>query len=114
MGPSLRPYSGLVGEADVDLIDMAYRVISDHIRSLTFAITDGALPSNDGRGYVLRRILRRAVRYGQEILGAPAGFFSKLVPVVVTNFSNIFPELTERKICYVSTCRRGAFVQSHS
>lgn len=92
-----RPYSGLVGADDKDLKDMAYRVVADHIRTLTFAITDGALPSNDGRGYVLRRILRRAVRYGQEILGAPNGFFTTLVTVVVDNFSDFFPELLARK-----------------
>ncbi len=92
-----RPYTGLVGKADVDLVDMAYRVIGDHIRTLTFAITDGAVPSNDGRGYVLRRILRRAVRYGQEILHAPPGFFTKLVSTVINNFSDAFPELRKRK-----------------
>eukprot|EP01041_Mallomonas_annulata_P001725 gene1725-3341_t len=92
-----RPYEGLVGDDDVNLIDTAYRVVADHIRTLTFAITDGAVPSSDGRGYVLRRILRRAVRYGQEILGAPAGFFTTLVSIVIQNFSNAFPELLTRK-----------------
>lgn len=91
-----RPYSGLVGKDDVDLIDTAYRVVADHIRTLTFAITDGAVPSNDGRGYVLRRILRRAVRYGQEILGGSEGFFASLVEIVVQNFGVAFPELIPR------------------
>lgn len=87
------PYAGKLGEEDVDGRDMAYRVVADHIRTLTFAVTDGALPSNEGRGYVLRRILRRAVRYAQQKLGAKVGFFSALVPVVVENFGEAFPEL---------------------
>jgi len=91
-----RAYSGLVGKDDVDRIDMAYRVIADHTRTLTFAITDGCVPSNDGRGYVLRRILRRAIRYGKQFLGAPPGFFASLTPVVVANFGDFFPELKVR------------------
>jgi alanyl-tRNA synthetase len=87
------PYRGKVGAADKDNVDTAYRVIADHIRTLTFAITDGAIPSNEGRGYVLRRILRRAVRYGRQMLGAKTGFFSQLVPVVVENMGEFFPEL---------------------
>jgi alanyl-tRNA synthetase len=92
-----RRYTGLVGAEDIGNFDMAYRVVADHIRGLTFAITDGAVPANDGRGYVLRRILRRAVRYGQEILGAPSGFFAALVPVVVANLSSAFPELLSKQ-----------------
>lgn len=88
-----RPYAGKLGDEDEGLVDTAYRVVADHIRTLTFAITDGAMPSSDGRGYVLRRILRRAVRYGQEILGAKVGFFAQLVPTVCENFSVAFPEL---------------------
>jgi len=91
-----RPYQGKVGAEDTDTVDMAYRVVADHIRTLTFAITDGAVPGNEGRNYVLRRILRRAVRYGRQILKAPSGFFSKLVTVVVKQMSSFFPEI-ERK-----------------
>ena len=87
------PYAGLMHAADTDGRDMAYRVVADHIRTLTFAITDGAVPSAEGRGYVLRRVLRRAVRYAQQFLKAKVGFFSSLVPVVVDNFAGAFPEL---------------------
>ncbi|MFC1738402.1 alanine--tRNA ligase [Planctomycetota bacterium] len=78
-----------------DKIDNAFRVISDHIRSLTFAITDGATPSNEGRGYVIRRILRRASRFGRE-LGIHQPFIYKLVPVMVDAMGDAFGEIKQR------------------
>lgn len=81
--------------------DTAFRVISDHIRSLVFAITDGVMPSNEGRGYVIRRILRRASRYGRE-LDMHQPFMYKLVPVVVDVLSDAFPEIKQRAD-YVTT-----------
>jgi len=69
-----------------------FRVIADHIRALTFAITDGAVPSNEGRGYVIRRIARRSVRYALE-LGKEEPFLYNIVPVVVQHYSNWYPEL---------------------
>ena len=75
--------------------DNAFRVITDHIRALTLAITDGATPSNEGRGYVIRRILRRASRFGRE-LGMHEPFMYKLVPVVVDCLSDAFGEIKER------------------
>jgi alanyl-tRNA synthetase len=86
-------YRGRLGADDRNNVDTAYRVIADHIRTLTFALTDGALPSNVGRGYVLRRILRRAVRYGRQMLSAKPGFFARLVPTVVDEMGSAFPEL---------------------
>jgi len=73
--------------------DTAYRVIADHIRCLTFAITDGAVPDKEGRGYVLRRILRRAVRYGWQYLNVHEPFLYKLVPTVADIMGDAFPEL---------------------
>src|SRR5215211_5284750 len=73
--------------------DIAFRVIADHIRCLTFALTDGAVPSNEGRGYVLRRILRRAVRFGRQQLELREPFLHKLVPVVVDAMGAAFAEL---------------------
>jgi alanyl-tRNA synthetase len=84
-----RPYGGKLG----DHIDTAYRVIADHIRALTFALTDGAAPGNTGRNYVLRRILRRAERYGKQYLGTTKPFLCELVPAVVEAMSGAFPEL---------------------
>mmetsp|Transcript_22227 Transcript_22227/g.26690 ORF Transcript_22227/g.26690 Transcript_22227/m.26690 type:complete len:1164 (+) Transcript_22227:109-3600(+) len=88
-----RSYTGKVGDEDEDGVDTAYRVIADHIRTLSFAIADGAQPGNDGRNYVLRRILRRAVRFGSEKLGAPKGYFNKLVPTVAALMGDVFPEV---------------------
>ncbi len=73
--------------------DIALRVIADHARCLTFALTDGGVPSNEGRGYVLRRILRRAVRFGRQQLNQREPFMHKLVPVIVESMSGAFPEL---------------------
>lgn len=92
-----RDYSGLLGDNDKDGIDMAYRVVADHIRTLTIAITDGAVPSAEGRGYVLRRILRRAVRYGRQFLHAPPGFFAGLTDSVVESMGGFFPELVDKR-----------------
>jgi alanyl-tRNA synthetase len=75
--------------------DNAFRVIADHIRTLVFAITDGATPSNEGRGYVIRRILRRASRFGRELdLHEP--FLYKLIPTVIQVLGDAFPEIGER------------------
>ncbi|HEX8325562.1 MAG TPA: alanine--tRNA ligase [Tepidisphaeraceae bacterium] len=73
--------------------DIAFRVIGDHVRCLTFALTDGAVPSNEGRGYVLRRILRRAVRFGRQSLGLKDPFLFQLVDVVVSSMGDAFLEL---------------------
>ncbi|GMH09198.1 hypothetical protein Nepgr_011038 [Nepenthes gracilis] len=92
-----RPYSGKVGSDDEDKVDMAYRVVADHIRTLSFAIADGSCPGNEGREYVLRRILRRAVRYGSEVLKGQEGFFSGLVSIVVKLMGDVFPELKQHE-----------------
>ena len=80
----VRPYEGKFGDEDADGIDTAYRVVADHVRTLTFALADGGVPNNVGRGYVLRRILRRGSRYARKKLGVNIGsFFSSLMPTVI-------------------------------
>ncbi|MDC6156764.1 alanine--tRNA ligase [Bacillus albus] len=76
--------------------DMAFKVIADHIRTVTFAVGDGALPSNEGRGYVLRRLLRRAVRYSKK-LNINRPFMFELVPVVGEVMKDFYPEVLEKK-----------------
>lgn len=77
--------------------DIAMRVIADHIRAVSFSIADGASPGNDGRGYVIRRILRRAVRYGWDKLELKEPFFHKLIPVLSEQFKEVFPELNKQR-----------------
>jgi len=113
----VRPYTGKFGDDDEDGIDTAYRVVADHVRTLAFALSDGGVPNNVGRGYVLRRILRRGARYARKKLGVSLGsFFSSLVPTLVdqlvrlifrsvfffmshTHFEtqgHVYPELTKK------------------
>ncbi|KAF8608721.1 hypothetical protein BDV93DRAFT_518786 [Ceratobasidium sp. AG-I] len=92
-----RAYTGKLGAEDVDGIDTAYRVVADHVRTLTFALSDGGVPNNVGRGYVLRRILRRGARYVRKKFGVPIGtFFGELVPTVVEQLGDFFPELNKK------------------
>lgn len=118
IGTGTRPYSGKVGDEDADGIDMAYRVLADHARTLTIALSDGGCPDNTGRGYVLRRILRRAVRYASEKLNAKPGFFASLVHTVVEILGDVFPEIkkdpesiiqtiNEEEIQFLKTLTRG-------
>ncbi|KAG7810744.1 hypothetical protein KL921_002372 [Ogataea angusta] len=90
----VRPYSGKFGKDDLDGIDTAYRVLADHVRTLTFALADGGVPNNEGRGYVLRRILRRGARYVRKYMNYPIGkFFSQLAPTLIEQVKDIFPEV---------------------
>ncbi|WP_370089712.1 alanine--tRNA ligase [Ekhidna sp.] len=77
--------------------DIAIRVISDHIRAIAFTIADGQLPSNNKAGYVIRRILRRAVRYGYTFLGFKEPFLHEMLDILVDQFDGVFPELTGQK-----------------
>jgi alanyl-tRNA synthetase len=86
-------------------VDIAFRVIADHIRTLSFAIADGIIPSNEGRGYVLRRVLRRAVRYGRT-LGFHEPFFFKLVDVVARTMGDVFPEVRAKQKQIKETIKR--------
>jgi len=85
------PYTGGDDKANV-----ALRVCADHVRAVAFSIADGQLPSNAGAGYVIRRILRRAVRYGYSFLGFEAPFLHSLVPVLAEQMGDFFPELSQQ------------------
>ncbi|XP_037601286.1 alanine--tRNA ligase, mitochondrial isoform X2 [Cebus imitator] len=92
-GCRVPPYLGRVGVADEGRTDTAYRVVADHIRTLSICIADGVFPGMSGAPLILRRILRRAVRFSTEILKAPPGFLGSLVPVVVETLGDAYPEL---------------------
>ncbi|KAK3675652.1 Alanine--tRNA ligase [Recurvomyces mirabilis] len=114
-----REYAGKFGEEDTDNIDTSYRVVADHVRLLTFAITDGGVPNNVGRGYVVRRVLRRGARYARKYFNTDIGnFFSKIVPTLVEQVGEMFPEikakeadikeiLDEEELSFAKTLDRG-------
>ena len=102
---STLPKQGRANERDQEKIDIAFRVVADHIRAISFAVADGIIPSNEGRGYVLRRILRRAVRYGRA-LGFHEPFFFKLVDVLAKTMGDVFPEVRARQKQVQETIKR--------
>ncbi|QRC98658.1 alanine--tRNA (Ala) ligase [Parastagonospora nodorum SN15] len=93
-----RPYNGKFGKEDPDGIDTAYRVVADHTRMMSFAIADGGVPNNVGRGYVVRRVLRRGARYARNYFGVEIGnFFSKIIPTLVEQMGDMFPEIKKKQ-----------------
>ncbi|XP_029448748.1 alanine--tRNA ligase, mitochondrial isoform X2 [Rhinatrema bivittatum] len=94
-GSRAPPYQGLLGKADAGHLDMAYRVVADHVRTLAICIADGVYPGMSGAELVLRRILRRAVRFAAEVLQAPPGFLASLVPTVAEILGGAYPELKQ-------------------
>ncbi len=94
---STLPKPGSTGDTPQEKIDVAFRVIADHIRTLSFAIADGIQPGNTDRNYVLRRILRRAVRYGRT-LGFEKPFFYQLVDVLARTMGGVFPEIRAKHV----------------
>ena len=86
------------GNKQAEITNIGMRVIADHIRAIAFAIADGQLPSNTGAGYVIRRILRRAVRYGYQSLGIKESFLYRLVPVLANQMGDFFPEINSQKL----------------
>uniref|UniRef100_A0A8C9LN74 alanine--tRNA ligase n=1 Tax=Piliocolobus tephrosceles TaxID=591936 RepID=A0A8C9LN74_9PRIM len=102
--PYIPEYEGKVNEEDINKVDYAYRVISDHIRCVTIAICDGCIPSNEGRNYVIRRIIRRAIRVGKQYFNIKSDvlWFYKLVNVVSDILGNCFKDLkNETKLNYI-------------
>ncbi|NXD14594.1 SYAM protein, partial [Nothocercus nigrocapillus] len=111
-------YQGLVGRADAGGVDTAYRVVADHARTLCVCIADGVYPGLSGAELVLRRILRRAVRFCSEVLHAPPGLLASLVPTVVDVLGDAYPELrrntdqiadiiNENEAAFLSSLERG-------
>ena len=97
-------------------VDVAMRVIADHVRAVSFCICDGQIPGNTGAGYVVRRILRRAVRYGYTFLKIKRPFIYNLVSVLSDQFEDFFPELSKNKdfIKSIINEEEGSFLKTLS
>ena len=97
--PTIKEIGRLAGKSygETEPVDVAMRVIADHLRAVAFSIADGQLPSNAKAGYVIRRILRRAVRYGYTFLGQKEAFMYKLLPVLIETMGDAYPELIAQK-----------------
>ena len=91
--------------SDADMNSPSLKVLADHIRACSFLVADGVIPGNEGRGYVLRRIIRRAIRHGYK-LGARAAFFNKMVPDLVAEMGEAYPELKENQAKIVATLKQ--------
>ena len=107
-GPTLSHIETLSGKAyggSMSAIDFAFRVVAEHTRSAVFCIADGILPEKAGQGYVLRYILRRAIRYGKTALGFDALFLHEVAPKIIEQMGDFYPELVERKELILSTLR---------
>src|SRR5262249_47599279 len=96
-GQGLGDGAGSSAAGGADKKDIAFRVIADHLRAISFTIADGQLPSNTGAGYVIRRILRRAVRYYYSYLDHKQPLLYKLVPLLADQFAEVFPELKHQQ-----------------
>ncbi|MDP4997444.1 MAG: alanine--tRNA ligase [Saprospiraceae bacterium] len=94
--------------------DIAMRVVADHVRAVAFAVADGQLPGNSGAGYVIRRILRRAVRYYYSFLDIKSPFLHRLIPMLATHFGDVFPELQaqEAQVARIIEAEERAFLQT--
>jgi len=97
--PVIQELSGISGKkyGEKEEVDVAFRVVADHLRAVSFSIADGQIPSNNKAGYVIRRILRRAIRYGYTFLGLEKPFIHLLVPVLTENMGGSFPELRKQQ-----------------
>uniref|UniRef100_A0A4W5P8Z6 Alanine--tRNA ligase n=1 Tax=Hucho hucho TaxID=62062 RepID=A0A4W5P8Z6_9TELE len=101
-------YRGRTGEADVGRVDMSYRVVADHVRTLSVCIADGVYPGMSGAELVLRRILRRAVRFSTEVLQAPEGALASLVPTVIyLIYFQIMDIINENEAQFLSSLKQG-------
>ncbi len=97
------PYKGSYDKAAKT--DLAMRVLADHVRAVSFAIADGSIPSNTGPGYVIRRILRRAIRYYYSFLGVKTPFLYQLIPILIDTMGDVFTELIQQRELLIKVMR---------